>query len=104
MEPTLTYVLKAIIPELVALSSLTYHGASYRKQFAPLPGPVLLESLMFLGSCLLLGFLAAWLMIGESRAHPRKKERERDDVEQAPKLKRKRRSRKKKRAATDDKE
>lgn len=64
MESSLTYL-------LIAVSSEVSYGASYQKQFGPLPGPILLDALLFMGSCLLLAILAAWLVMGESRAHTR---------------------------------
>lgn len=49
------------------LLGVSYAGAYYQKQFEPLPGNVLWEALAFIGSCLLLAVLAAWLISGETR-------------------------------------
>lgn len=49
------------------------YGAHYQKQFDALPPEALGKGLMFIGCCVALGLLAAWLMHEESKG--RRKER-----------------------------
>lgn len=49
------------------------YGAHYEKKFDALPPAALGDGLMFIGSCVALGLLAAWLMHEESRGGRRKR-------------------------------
>jgi|GEM_PF-2161043 len=91
----MTIVLEAAGPRLFLCLSQTYQGAQYKKQFGPLSSGLLLESLMFIGSCLFLAFLAAWLVSGEFRASERKTESNGSEDLPVPARKRRRKRRKK---------